>query len=50
MTAESFCCAYWDFLRGIVALEPIAALYGLSEMDAQVLRNQCYADWKRLNP
>lgn len=47
---ESFCCAYWDFLRGIVALEPFAGLYGLSELDAQVLRNQCYAEWKRLNP
>ena len=38
---ESFCCAYWDFLRGKVALEPNAAQYGLSRKNAKILRKQC---------
>lgn len=50
MTPESFCCAYWDWLRGIVALEPIAAQHGLSLEMGEILKRQCDAEWKRLNP
>jgi len=46
----SFCCAYWDWLRGKSAFEPTAAQHGLSEMDADVLRRQIEIEWKRLNP
>ena len=50
MSQDSFCCAYWDFLRGLVALEPIAAQYGLSEETAKVLREQCEAHFKQVKP
>lgn len=48
--SETFCCAYWDWLRGKTALEPTSAQYGLSETDAEVLRRQILAHWKQVKP
>ena len=48
--SETFCCAYWGFLRGKVALEPIPAHYGLSWEAAEVLKRQIECEWKRIKP
>lgn len=42
----AFTCAYWDFLRGKVALEPNAAQYGLSCEMGEVLVRQITIEWK----
>lgn len=37
----SYCCAYWEFLRGTRERQPSAAQWGLDEHDAHLLRLQC---------
>lgn len=45
--SESFCCAYWDYLRGKDVVPPPPDQYGLDQQSAEVLMRLCNVDWRR---
>lgn len=44
---ESFCCAYWDYLRGLRKTEPCAAEFGLCECSAEALARLCHYEFNQ---
>lgn len=47
-TLETFTCAYWNFLRGLTAFEPMPHTYGLDDADAAVIKLQCNIEFRNL--
>lgn len=43
---NSFCCEYWNWLRGLRRDEPNPADYGLDEQSAESLRRQCQIEFR----
>jgi hypothetical protein len=41
-----FTCAYWDFLRGKTAFEPVPEHYGIDAAMGEVLKRQVEIEWK----
>lgn len=47
MKGESFCCAYWDWLRGLRGSEPEPTLYGLPSEIGEYLARQCHIEFEK---
>lgn len=43
---ESFCAAYWSFLRGVRVFEPLPTEFGIEPQLANVLARQCETHYR----
>lgn len=44
---ESFCCACWDYLRGLRPDAPNPVLYGLPAEIGEYLARQCHIEFEK---